>query len=86
MKTKKLTLVLFALLGIFILSGCEKEDEFPQPAQIIVQLARAQPNLSSLVTALTKFPDLVATLSGRGKFTVFAPTNDASAALLGAIG
>jgi transforming growth factor-beta-induced protein len=51
-----------------------------------VQLAQDQPNLSLLVTALTKFPDLVTTLSGTGKFTVFAPTNDAFTALLGAIG
>lgn len=85
MKTKKMTLVLFALLGIFILSGCEKEED-PKPTQSIVQLAQAQTNLSSLVTALTKFPDLVATLSGTGKFTVFAPTNEAFTALLGVIG
>jgi transforming growth factor-beta-induced protein len=86
MKKQKLTLGLIALMGIFILSGCEKDDEDPQPTQNLVQLAQAQPNLSSLVTALTKFPDLVTTLSGTGKFTVFAPTNDAFTALLGTIG
>jgi len=86
MKTQKLTLVLIALMGIFILSGCEKEDEAPQPTQNIVLLAQDQPTLSSLVTALTKFPDLVSTLSGTGKFTVFAPTNDAFTALLATIG
>jgi transforming growth factor-beta-induced protein len=86
MKTQKLTLVLVALMGIFIISGCEKKDEAPQPTQNIVQIAQDQTNLSSLVTALTKFPDLVTTLSGTGKFTVFAPTNDAFTALLGAIG
>ena len=86
MKTQKLTLALITLVGIFILSGCEKEDEAPQPTQNIVQLAQDQPNLSSLVTALTKFPDLVTTLSGTGKFTVFAPTNDAFTALLATIG
>jgi len=86
MKTQKLTLVPIALMGIFILSGCEKEDEAPQPAQNIVQLAQDQPDLSSLVTALTKFPDLVTSLSGESNITVFAPTNDAFTALLGAIG
>jgi len=86
MKTQKLTLLLIALMGIFILSGCEKEEEAPQPTQNIVQLAQDQPSLSSLVTALTKFPDLVTTLSGTGKFTVFAPTNDAFTALLATIG
>ena len=84
MKKQKLTLGLFALMGIFIFSGCEKDE--PQPTQNIVELAQAQSNLSSLVTALTKFPDLVTTLSGTGKFTVFAPTNDAFAALLQIIG
>jgi transforming growth factor-beta-induced protein len=84
MKTQKLTLVLVALMGIFILAGCEKDE--PQPTQNIVQIAQAQPNLTSLVTALTKFPDLVTTLSGTGKFTVFAPTNDAFAALLATVG
>jgi transforming growth factor-beta-induced protein len=86
MKTQKLTFVLFALMGIFILSGCEKKDETPKVTQSIVQLAQAEPTLSSLVAALTKFPDLVATLSGPGKYTVFAPTNDAFATLLGVIG
>jgi len=86
MKTQKLTLVPIALMGIFILSGCEKEDEAPQPAQNIVQLAQDQPDLSSLLTALTKFPDLVTSLSGESNITVFAPTNDAFTALLGAIG
>ena len=86
MKTQKLTLVLIALLGIYIFTGCEKKDEAPQPTQNIVVLAQAQPNLSSLVAALTKFPDLVTTLSGTGKFTVFAPTNDAFTALLAVIG
>jgi transforming growth factor-beta-induced protein len=49
-------------------------------------LAQGQSNLSSLVTALTKYPDLVATLNGSGNFTVFAPTNDAFAALLTTVG
>jgi len=86
MKTQRLTLGLFALIGIFILSGCEKKDETLQPTKNVVQVAQDQPNLSSLVTALTKFPDLVATLSGPGKFTVFAPDNDAFAALLATVG
>ena len=86
MKTQKLTLVLVTLLGIFILSGCEKKDEASMPAQNIVQVAQEQPSLSSLVAALIKFPDLVTTLSSNGKFTVFAPTNDAFTALLATIG
>ena len=46
----------------------------------IVDLAVATPELSTLVTAL-QAGDLVDTLSGRGPFTVFAPTNAAFALL-----
>jgi transforming growth factor-beta-induced protein len=51
-----------------------------------VQLAQGNPELTTLVAALTKFPDLVTTLSGTGTFTVFAPSNAAFTSLLGAIG
>merc|ERR1712166_1158761 len=46
----------------------------------IVEVALAQPSLSTLVSALTT-ANLVDTLSGTGTFTVFAPTNDAFAAI-----
>jgi uncharacterized surface protein with fasciclin (FAS1) repeats len=49
-------------------------------AKNIVDIAAATPELSTLVTAL-KAADLVGTLSGKGPFTVFAPTNEAFAAL-----
>ena len=56
----------------------------PAPApgrnQTIVDLAVANLDLSTLVTAL-KAGGLVGTLSGSGPFTVFAPTNEAFAAL-----
>ena len=52
----------------------------------IVELASETEDLSTLVTALSLFPDLVSTLEGDGTFTVFAPTNDAFAGLLAAIG
>ncbi|MFZ2149920.1 MAG: fasciclin domain-containing protein [Minisyncoccia bacterium] len=44
----------------------------------IVETAVENPEFSTLVTAV-KAADLVATLSGPGPFTVFAPTNDAFA-------
>ena len=56
------------------------------PKDNIVEIAQATPELSSLVAILTKFPDLVTALSSDGTYTVFAPTNDAFAALLTAIG
>ena len=54
----------------------------PPPAgpKTIVDIAVATPDLSTLVAAL-KAGDLVKTLSGKGPFTVFAPTNEAFAAL-----
>ena len=46
----------------------------------IVDLAVSQDNLSTLVAAV-KAGGLVETLKGKGPFTVFAPTNEAFAAL-----
>ena len=51
----------------------------------VVDFALADPNFSSLVTALTVnglMNDFVSVLSGDGPFTVFAPTNSAFDALL----
>ncbi|MBN2348641.1 MAG: fasciclin domain-containing protein [Bacteroidales bacterium] len=58
--------------------------ELPKPS--IVSIASETPSLSILVDALTMFPGLVDVLSAEGSYTVFAPTNDAFAALLGVIG
>merc|ERR1711959_780943 len=53
----------------------------PQPkAQNIVQLAEHTPDLSTLVSAVVA-GGLADTLSSAGKFTVFAPTNEAFKAL-----
>jgi len=49
-------------------------------AQTIVDIAVADERFSTLVTAVLA-ADLAETLSGEGPFTVFAPTNDAFAAL-----
>ena len=51
-----------------------------QPLPSIVEIAVDTPELSTLVGAL-QAADLVETLNGDGPFTVFAPTNDAFAAL-----
>lgn len=75
-------MMVFALVAF---TGCNDDDDVA-PTESIVAIAQSQPNLSSLVTALTKYPDLVSTLSGSGQFTVFAPTNDAFSALLAAVG
>lgn len=52
----------------------------PAPANDIVALAAATPDLSTLVAAV-QAAGLVETLQGTGPFTVFAPTNAAFAAL-----
>ena len=46
----------------------------------IVEIAASDPNFSTLVAAVDA-AGLVETLNGAGPFTVFAPTNDAFAAL-----
>lgn len=51
----------------------------------VVQLAQGDPRFSILVEAVVA-ADLADTLSGPGPFTVFAPTNDAFAALLTELG
>lgn len=82
----RVAMTLFLALSLVFISSCDDDDAPAQPDKTIVQLAQAEPNLSSLVAALTKYPDLVTTLSGSGNFTVFAPTNTAFANLLAAIG
>lgn len=54
----------------------------PVSAQSIVDIALSDDNFSSLVDAVVA-QDLVDTLNSEGPFTVFAPTNDAFAALPG---
>ena len=58
----------------------ETQESEAAPSSTIVELAVATDDLSTLVTAVTA-AELVDTLSGEGPFTVFAPTNDAFAAL-----
>ncbi len=60
-------------------------EEEMTPTSNIVELAVASESLAQLEAAVIK-ADLVGTLSGTGPFTVFAPTDDAFVALLGALG
>lgn len=78
--------VLLVLFSLAIFASCNDDDNEAQPTQDIVALAQGNSNLTSLVAALTKYPDLVSTLQGSGTFTVFAPTNTAFESLLTAIG
>lgn len=86
---KKQTLIygMIALMGIFILTGCEKaEDDMKSAADMtIAEYASSDANFSILVQALAK-ADLVNVLNGTGNFTVFAPTNTAFTALFNELG
>lgn len=69
--------ILFALVALLLLvpfMSVAAQD------QTIVEIAVGNPDFSTLVS-LVQAADLVETLSGEGPFTVFAPTNDAFAAL-----
>jgi uncharacterized surface protein with fasciclin (FAS1) repeats len=57
-----------------------EEAEEDAAAESIVAIAQGDERFSTLVTAL-QAADLVETLQGEGPFTVFAPTNEAFAAL-----
>jgi uncharacterized surface protein with fasciclin (FAS1) repeats len=56
------------------------DTQAPPVSSDIVETAVATPELSTLVTAVTQ-AELAATLQSDGPFTVFAPTNEAFAAL-----
>ncbi|MCC5931989.1 MAG: fasciclin domain-containing protein [Cyclobacteriaceae bacterium] len=77
-----LSVALMFALSAFVLTGCNDDDDNGPmtPTQNIVQLATANPNLSTLVTAINA-AGLGSTLSGQGPFTVFAPNNAAFNAL-----
>ena len=64
-----------ALLSLTIFS-CSDDDNNTPAQQTITDIAVANPDLSILVTALTR-TNLAGTLDGSGQFTVFAPTNAA---------
>jgi uncharacterized surface protein with fasciclin (FAS1) repeats len=64
-------------------------DEAPYEFTTVVDIATSNDDFSILVSALTREDltiDFVGILSGEGPFTVFAPTNDAFAALLAELG
>lgn len=62
-------------------------DEVLMPMNNVIEAAAATSSLSTLVSILGDFPEIVSALEDEtGTFTVFAPTNDAFTALLAAIG
>ena len=69
-----------AVATVAVVTACGGGDDPPATVNI-VQTAQANAQFSILVEAVIA-ADLTTTLSGIGPFTVFAPTNDAFAALL----
>ena len=85
-KKRRLITAVVAAFALLTVSACGSEEESSTPAveetvtNTIVDVASATEGFSTLVAALSA-AELVETLSGEGPFTVFAPTNDAFAAL-----
>ena len=78
--------LLAALASFSFLAACGGSDDDPSPRFAnVVQTAQGDPRFSILVEAVVA-ADLADTLSGTGPFTVFAPTDDAFAALLTELG
>jgi uncharacterized surface protein with fasciclin (FAS1) repeats len=73
--TLSLAAVVLGGVAFSPVAGAQEEE-----SQTIVEIAAAKPDFSTLVTAVTE-AGLVETLNGDGPFTVFAPTNEAFAAL-----
>jgi uncharacterized surface protein with fasciclin (FAS1) repeats len=76
-------ILLFVTAALVFASGARERDPMQETATetpTIVEIAVNDGRFETLVTAL-QAADLVDTLSGEGPFTVFAPTDDAFAAL-----
>ena len=71
-------------LSVSLVIGVANADGHGMPATV-VDIATSNDDFSTLVAAVVE-ADLVDVLSSEGPFTVFAPTNDAFAAALEALG
>ena len=91
MKKRSISAVLIAASLVLVACGDDKDDATTPAASEttaaeavevgdIVAVASANPDFSTLVAAVSA-AGLVETLQGAGPFTVFAPTNEAFAAL-----
>lgn len=74
------TLFAAALAATIIVSGAALAGDHEKPSKDIVDTAVEAGSFETLVTAV-KAAGLVETLKGEGPFTVFAPTDEAFAAL-----
>jgi uncharacterized surface protein with fasciclin (FAS1) repeats len=72
--------IIHVIDGVLLPPSMTAEEEMMDELPSIAEIAVADGRFTTLVAALTA-ADLVDTLSGEGAFTVFAPTDDAFAAL-----
>lgn len=90
-KTMKKKIAAIAAASVMLLAACGSDDDSTTTtavtettaaaeAETIVDIASGNDDFSTLVDAVVA-ADLAETLAGDGPFTVFAPTNDAFAAL-----
>ncbi len=78
--------LMVAFAALPVLAACGDSDEPPPPLPVsIIDTAKSDARFSTLVEAIDA-AGLTSALSGAGPFTVFAPTNDAFAALLTELG
>ena len=76
------SLLMFLAFSMTFVACNNDDDDTPEPQepQNIVEIAAADAQFSTLVSALERV-NLVSVLEGTGPFTVFAPTNSAFSAL-----
>ena len=79
-KSKKIVFPLVMILFTLFVVSCNNDDDDMVPTSNIVDIAKSNPELSTLVSAITA-ANLTAELSNGGPYTVFAPTNAAFAKL-----
>lgn len=82
LKSLKVAIILFATVFLASCSSNEEGIVNPNKSTIVGIATTGQPNLTTFVTALNRFPDLVNTLNAPGNFTVFAPSNMAFSTFL----
>jgi uncharacterized surface protein with fasciclin (FAS1) repeats len=80
---KRILTALFLTAGLIV--GVANADNHGDMPATVVDIAVENEGFSTLVAAVTE-AELVETLSSEGPFTVFAPTDDAFAAALEALG
>ena len=82
LKSFKVAFIVFATVFLASCSSNEEGIVSPNKSTIVGIATTGQPNLTTFVTALNRFPDLVNTLNTPGNFTVFAPSNMAFSTFL----